>query len=183
MHWSHRASGWKTTYLLLFCNPYIHILLYIAKYKIIWNQLYNTINFRQNISIYQSSNRFLMDRLDQHGDNWRNIQLPIPLDEPRNTPITAKPDKNQHQKGGAGSTTKVWYWIQPEQLHSLVSTDWMLWHAILHIQFMQYSSLKCSYWKVHKCSKSWEPPQNSRCQHTRFSFLGGRRIQFIYCSS
>jgi hypothetical protein len=71
------------------------------------NQLYNTINFRQNISIYQSSNRFLMDRLDQHGDNWRNIQLPIPLDEPRNTPTTAKPDKNQHQKAGAGSTTKV----------------------------------------------------------------------------
>ena len=95
-----------------------------------------------------------MDRLDQHGDNWRNIQLPIPLDEPRNTPTTAKPDKNQHQKAGAGSTTKVWYWIQPEQLHSLVSTDWMLWHAILHTQFMQYSSLRCSYWEVHTFSKS-----------------------------
>lgn len=50
--------------------------------------------------------KFLMDRLDQHGDNWRNIQLPIPLDEPRNTPTTAKPDKNQHQKVGAASTTK-----------------------------------------------------------------------------
>ena len=66
-----------------------------------------------------------MDRLDQHGDNWRNIQLPIPLDEPRNTPTTAKPDKNQHQKAGAGSTTKVWY------------TDWMPWHAIAHTKFMQ----------------------------------------------
>jgi len=95
-----------------------------------------------------------MDRLDQHGDNWRNIQLPIPLDEPRNTPTTAKPDKNQHQKTGVGSTTKVWYWIQPEQLHSLVSTDWMLWQAILHTQFMQYSSLRCSNREVHEFSKS-----------------------------
>jgi hypothetical protein len=50
-----------------------------------------------------------MDRLDQHGDNWRNVQLPIPLDEPVNTPSTTKPDKNQHQKAGTGSTTKVQY--------------------------------------------------------------------------
>jgi hypothetical protein len=50
-----------------------------------------------------------MDRLDQHGDNWRNVQLPIPLDEPLNTPATTKTDKNQHQKLGAVSITKVQY--------------------------------------------------------------------------
>ncbi|KDR09064.1 non-histone protein 10 isoform X2 [Zootermopsis nevadensis] len=50
--------------------------------------------------------KFLMDRLDQHGDNWRNVQLPIPLDEPLNIPTTTKPDKNQHQKLGAGTTAK-----------------------------------------------------------------------------
>ncbi|PSN31290.1 hypothetical protein C0J52_24908 [Blattella germanica] len=50
--------------------------------------------------------KFLIDRLDQHGDNWRNVQLPIPLDEPLSTPAATKPDKNQHQKVGTGSTTK-----------------------------------------------------------------------------
>ena len=48
-----------------------------------------------------------MDRLDQHGDNWRNVQLPIPLDEPLNAPVVTKPEKNQHQKVGTASTTKV----------------------------------------------------------------------------
>lgn len=57
-----------------------------------------------------------MDRLDQRGDNWRNVQLPIPLDEPLNTPSTVKPDKNQHQKVGTGSTTKVQYWNELEEI-------------------------------------------------------------------
>ncbi|KAJ4444015.1 uncharacterized protein [Periplaneta americana] len=51
--------------------------------------------------------KFLMDRLDQHRDNWRNVQLPIPLDEPLSAPAATKPDKNQHQKVGAASTTKT----------------------------------------------------------------------------
>lgn len=34
--------------------------------------------------------RFLMDRLDVHGDNWRSVPLPVELDEPIDLPYKTK---------------------------------------------------------------------------------------------
>lgn len=45
--------------------------------------------------------KFLMDRLDQHGDNWRNAQLPLTLDEPTTVPVpsvTPKQEKHHYNK-------------------------------------------------------------------------------------
>lgn len=32
-----------------------------------------------------------MDRLDRHGDNWRNASLPVELDEPIDPPLPTPP--------------------------------------------------------------------------------------------
>lgn len=37
--------------------------------------------------------RFLMNRLDQHGDNWRTASLPLELDEPIDPPLKAIPSE------------------------------------------------------------------------------------------
>ncbi|XP_067006499.2 uncharacterized protein [Anabrus simplex] len=43
--------------------------------------------------------KFLMDRLDLHGDNWRNIPFPLELDEPLGVSTAiAKPEKLHLQK-------------------------------------------------------------------------------------
>ncbi|KAK7869606.1 hypothetical protein R5R35_003391 [Gryllus longicercus] len=53
--------------------------------------------------------KFLMERLDQHGDNWQNMQLPLTLDEPMpvTTPhVTPKAEKH-YTKGNDRTSHKA----------------------------------------------------------------------------
>ncbi|XP_046660084.1 TCF3 fusion partner homolog [Homalodisca vitripennis] len=83
----------------------VEIDIYVRKYQLLLERcevlqqdnerLVNRIQqVKKLLRRYRRERLFLMDRLDQHGDNWRSIPLPVELDEPIDLPFTqpvAKP--------------------------------------------------------------------------------------------